>query len=140
MILELPFPPTVNTYWGTRVTGGGKRAFVQRYINHPGKKFRQAVMDECLVRRAGVGLAGPLSCVVDLYPPDARRRDCDNYGKALLDALGHAGVYGDDSQIRDLRIRMHPKQSPGRCVVELQPLEGQQQTEHSQMGLGVING
>ncbi len=37
-----------------------------------------------------------------VYPPDRRARDLDNLGKALLDALTKAGVYGDDSQIDHL--------------------------------------
>ena len=37
--------------------------------------------------------------------PDKRRRDIDNLLKPILDALGQYGVYEDDSQIIDLRIR-----------------------------------
>lgn len=39
------------------------------------------------------------------YPPDKRRRDLDNLLKAPQDSLQHAGVFHDDSQIADLRIR-----------------------------------
>ena len=48
--------------------------------------------------------AEPIVVVVAAYMPDLRRRDLDNMFKAPLDALGHAGVYADDSQIHDLRI------------------------------------
>ena len=37
-----------------------------------------------------------------------RRRDLDNILKSLLDSLTHAGVWEDDSQITDLRIRKGP--------------------------------
>lgn len=37
--------------------------------------------------------------------PDNRRRDAVNLLKAPLDALAHAGVYEDDSQIVELSIR-----------------------------------
>lgn len=40
-----------------------------------------------------------------VYPPDKRRRDIDNIPKAVFDALGSNGLYPDDSQIHDLRIR-----------------------------------
>src|SRR5262249_24797381 len=49
-------------------------------------------------------LDGPLAVHIDAYPPDRRRRDCDNLFKALLDALAHGGAYHDDSQIAWLSI------------------------------------
>ena len=36
------------------------------------------------------------------------RRDLDNLLKGLLDALTHAGLWLDDSQVADLRIRRAP--------------------------------
>lgn len=130
MIIELPFPPSVNTYWRHVVMGKSARTLISKR----GREYRQAVMDEVLVQRLGHALTGSLSCILDLYPPCRRRRDCDNYAKALLDALGHANVYGDDSQIKDLRIRMHPKVPPGKVVVTLEALSDSQ-SEHSQMDL-----
>ena len=44
-------------------------------------------------------LLGPLAVRMEIHPPDQRRRDCDNVQKSLLDALQHAGVFWDDSQI-----------------------------------------
>lgn len=38
------------------------------------------------------------------FMPDAKRRDLDNLLKAPLDAMQHAGIYLDDSQIRRLLI------------------------------------
>ncbi|NBW23084.1 MAG: RusA family crossover junction endodeoxyribonuclease, partial [Caulobacteraceae bacterium] len=40
----------------------------------------------------------------EAFPPDKRKRDLDNVLKSLLDALTHANVWDDDSQIDDLRI------------------------------------
>ncbi len=53
------------------------------------------------VRFGGV----PLEVSIVAWLPDARRRDVDNLLKAPLDALAHAGIYDDDSQIADLSIR-----------------------------------
>lgn len=64
-----------------------------------------------------------LAVVVDLYPPDKRRRDVDNICKALLDAMQHAGVYEDDSQIDDLHIRRRDVVPPGRVVVQITAME-----------------
>ncbi|MGB0419014.1 MAG: RusA family crossover junction endodeoxyribonuclease [Opitutales bacterium] len=131
--IELPFPPSVNTYWGTRVITG-KRGFVQRYINDAGKKFRRAAMDICLVENHGVNLEGPLACTMDLFPPCNRKRDCDNFAKGVQDALAHANVYGDDSQIIDLRIRMHPKKPPGCVIVTLEEISAEH-SQHNQIDL-----
>ena len=119
MVIELPFPPSVNSYWRNIVMGGRPRTL----ISERGRQYRQAVIDICRGLAIRQTLVGPLVCTVDLYPPCRRRRDCDNFLKGLLDALTHARVYDDDSQIVDLRIRMHPKKPPGIARVELGPLE-----------------
>jgi crossover junction endodeoxyribonuclease RusA len=49
-------------------------------------------------------ITGPIKLEVIATRPDRRRRDVDNLLKSLLDALDHAEVYEDDSQIQDLRI------------------------------------
>jgi crossover junction endodeoxyribonuclease RusA len=41
---------------------------------------------------------------VEAWMPDRRRRDLDNTLKATQDAMTHAGIWDDDSQIDDLRI------------------------------------
>lgn len=112
MTLTLPWPPSVNHYW-LRNRNGSVR------VSGAGMAFRMQVMS--LYR--GKPLTGRLAVVVDLYPPDRRRRDVDNVGgKALLDALAHAGVYEDDSQIDDLHIRRREVVPPGRVVVTVTAL------------------
>lgn len=128
--LELPFPPSTNSYWRHIVIGKNPRTL----ISDKGRKYRQEILEECLVLDLPRKLQGTLACTLDLYPPCNRRRDCDNYAKALLDAMTHAAVYGDDSQIVDLRIRMHPKQPPGKVVVTLAPVTGVQ-SAHNQLDL-----
>lgn len=56
------------------------------------------------VMRSGFGSRRVALSIV-AFMPDARRRDLDNLLKAACDALGACGVYDDDSQISDLRIR-----------------------------------
>jgi crossover junction endodeoxyribonuclease RusA len=51
--------------------------------------------------------------LVELIMPDNRRRDIDNYQKAALDALAHAGVYQDDCQIDELIVRRLHVEPPG---------------------------
>jgi crossover junction endodeoxyribonuclease RusA len=56
---------------------------------------------------------------MDAFPPDRRRRDLDNIQKPVLDALEHAAVYEDDSQIDLLITRRREVTSPGRIEVRL---------------------
>ena len=56
---------------------------------------------------------------MDAFPPDRRRRDLDNLQKPLLDALQHAGVYEDDSQIDLLVSRRRELATPSRVQVEI---------------------
>jgi crossover junction endodeoxyribonuclease RusA len=61
----------------------------------------------------------PLRVAVFLYPPDKRRRDIDNVLKALLDGIGHMGVYQDDSQILRLEVtKMHSGKGEVVVVIE----------------------
>jgi crossover junction endodeoxyribonuclease RusA len=56
---------------------------------------------------------------MDAFPPDRRRRDLDNLAKPTLDALEHAGVYEDDSQIDLLIIRRQDVVHGGRLEVSV---------------------
>jgi len=103
----LPWPPSVNLYWRH---GRGRT-----YIDKPGKTFRENVA-------AAIGgerllMQGRLVVDIEAHPPDNRRRDLDNVLKALLDALEHAGVYEDDSQIDKLSIVRQEVRRPKGCVV-----------------------
>jgi crossover junction endodeoxyribonuclease RusA len=117
-MITLPFPPSVNSYWRHVMVGKHPRTL----ISEKGRLYRKNVIDECLVANVTNNLKGHLVCTLELYPPCNRRRDCDNHAKAVLDAMTHAKVYADDSQIIDLRIRMLPKQPPGKVVVTLREI------------------
>jgi len=54
---------------------------------------------------------------MDAFPPDRRRRDLDNLLKSVLDALEHAGLYADDSQIDLLVTRRRMLVSGGKLIV-----------------------
>jgi len=87
---RLPWPPTVNGYWGTSKTG-------RKYLTTEGKLYRQAAIQaigDVDTRTDRVGVIAIFS------PPDVRIRDVDNYWKGLLDAMTAAGVWVDDSQVK----------------------------------------
>lgn len=100
--ITLPWPPSVNDYWRRRADGKGIR------ISAEGVSFREHCQWQAKAQRVNVGLTGPLVVDIVAYMPDKRRRDVDNVLKALLDGLTHAGVWGDDSQVVDLRISKAP--------------------------------
>lgn len=92
----LPWPPSVNSYWRS-VKG-------RVLISAKGRDYRQQVQQQVQIQGAALKLESPLKVEIQAYRPDRRIRDIDNLPKATLDAMTHAGVYLDDSQIHDLRI------------------------------------
>jgi crossover junction endodeoxyribonuclease RusA len=93
--LSLPWPPSINHYY--------RRVGNRTLISKPGRLYRRAVVGQLRPMDAQP-LLGRLAVTIYAHPPDRRRRDLDNIQKALLDALQHAGVYADDSQIDSLAI------------------------------------
>lgn len=95
--VDLPWPPSVNRYW--RSVNG------RVLIAAAGRRYRADV--ELVMRLAGrIGIGdSPVIVSIQAFYPDARRRDIDNILKAPLDALTHAGMWDDDSQVEELSIR-----------------------------------
>ena len=105
--LLLPWPPSVNTYY---------RAFRGRNIlSKRGREYRVDAL--AAIGPVDTPLAGRLEVSLGLYPPDARRRDVDNYSKGVLDALTHAGVWVDDEQIDKLGVLKCPRDKENPRVV-----------------------
>lgn len=99
----LPFPPTVNNYYVKTSRGV--------FISQKGRLYRAGCAESLLEQVGGsdrdsTGVYdGRLHVEVVLAPPDKRKRDLDNYMKALLDAISITGlVWEDDSQIDQLAI------------------------------------
>lgn len=112
--LTLPYPPSVNRMY--RNVGG------KTLLSKDGRDYRESVGIACLI--AGrPRIEGRIAVSVELCPPDRRRRDLDNAFKGLLDSLQHAGVYEDDSQIDDLRIRRGAVVSGGEVKVVLEAVQ-----------------
>jgi crossover junction endodeoxyribonuclease RusA len=95
--LELPWPPSANTYWRRN----GSRYFVSK----KGIDFRNDVILLARNEKGAFEKEDRLQIIIDAFPPDRRRRDLDNIFKALCDSLQHAGVYHDDCQIDEIQIR-----------------------------------
>jgi len=117
IVLRLPYPPSNNAYW-RHISKGPLAGRV--LISEEGRRFREAVIAQ--VDR--FKLDGRLKVEIEATMPDRRRRDIDNLPKAVLDALTHAQVWGDDNQIDDLRIYRAPEiAAPGHLWVRIWPIE-----------------
>lgn len=114
IVLELPFPPSVNTYW--RHPTKGKLAG-RHLISEKGREYRESVINILAYRRLDK-IEGRLCVAVDAFPPDRRRRDLDNICKGLLDGLVHAKVIEDDSLIDRLTIERGVV-NPGKGLVRV---------------------
>ena len=112
--ITLPWPPSVNTYW---------RMFKNRMIiSEPGRRYRVAVAEQVFLQTRGKSTVGKLKVTIEAWRPDNRRRDLDNLLKAVLDSMGHAGLYIDDSLIVDLRIYW-ASDIGGMLKIEIEELE-----------------
>lgn len=95
--IYLPFPPTVNNYYVKTQRGV--------HISQKGKKYRELVAEAYMEQLPDVMIEDKMLVEVVLWMPDNRKRDVDNYKKALFDALsphpkdGYPGIWEDDSLI-----------------------------------------
>jgi crossover junction endodeoxyribonuclease RusA len=118
IVLSLPYPPSVNTYW--RHLSKGPLAG-RSLISEKGRNYRRDVIEQLLVDRTpSVGIAR-VAVDIEARMPDRRQRDLDNIPKAVLDALTHAKFWADDGQIDDLRI-WRSDHMTGEIVVTIRPL------------------
>lgn len=122
MKLVLPFPPCVNTYW--RAPNKGPLAG-RHLISADGRRYQSAACTAIIdqLRRLPKPSSVPAAVEIILYPPDARRRDLDNYNKALFDALTHAGVWEDDSQVKRMLVEWGPVVPKGRVEITISQYE-----------------
>ena len=112
--LLLPYPPSVNTYWG--FSGS------HRFLTAKAKTFKQLVHYEVIKSKTKGYPQERLSLTVHLYPPDRRVRDIDNPIKPLLDSLVQAKLMTDDSQIDRLLIVRNELKKGGQCKVIIETI------------------
>ena len=102
--LTLPWPPSVNYYW-RHVPFGSK---IRTILTREARKYKTDVEAIVMAKNAAAGLSNPLAVDLVLFPPDNKKRDIDNYSKGLFDALTEAGVWKDDSLVKELHTYMQP--------------------------------
>lgn len=89
-------PPSVNSLWVNKPNG--------RYKSKKGKIFEETARSELKNQFRCKPLANSLKVSMRLYFKDKRKRDIDNYNKAILDSMTKI-IYEDDSQIEELNVK-----------------------------------
>ena len=96
ILLELPFPPSTNTYW---------RNFRGRTVlSKNGRQFKTDVQDYIIEKNIPKFGDKKLKITMILRPRDKRKIDIDNRIKAVLDSLQDAGVFDDDFQVDHIEM------------------------------------
>lgn len=110
--VTLPFPPSVNGYW--RAIKRGK--ICANILSQKGRDYKDAVKAIIGDRKP---IEGRLAVYIELCPPDRRKRDIDNYTKALLDSLTESGVWIDDEQIDFLLVARGEKENCAKVAIQI---------------------
>ncbi len=110
--LILPWPPSLNHYY--------RHVGAKVLISAEGRRYRNAVALAAMTsgwQRDHGTIVDRLAVTIRAYVPDRRRRDVDNLLKSVLDALTHARVWADDSQIDVLTIERREMVDGGSIAV-----------------------
>ena len=112
--LEIPYPPSVNSYWGFRGH--------HRFLTPKAREFNLLV--STIVKLTSCPNFGEarLEVSITLFPKDKRIRDIDNSIKSTLDALCHANVYKDDSYIDVLVVDRGTIYKGGKALVTIKTI------------------
>ena len=112
LIIELPYPPSVNTYW--------RRGRFSTYLSPKGREYKGLVAD--IVAEKNIEKLGDarLRMTLVIRPRSKRVFDIDNLAKSVLDSLCEAGVYDDDSQVDELHIIRGEGIKGGKVVVTIE--------------------
>ena len=114
MFLTIPYPPSVNSYWGFH---GHRRFLTKKAVD-----FKSEVSNAVIAHNIPKLGQERLEIEIKLFPTDKRVRDIDNSIKSCLDALCQAGVFDDDSQIDVLIVNRGEIVKGGKAEVKLKIL------------------
>lgn len=107
---ELPYPPSINNYYGRYKN----RTFLKKEV----RDYRDTVLISLKNRLETFGDKKVIA-EIDLYRPDRRRRDIDNVLKCVLDIGQLLGVYDDDSQVVTMLVSKKEIIKPGKVSVRI---------------------
>lgn len=110
--LVLPLPPSVNSYWTGRGTGG------QRMRSKRARAYLYKLLGA--VRVQGSPSFGPAPVVITMHLHHSHSGgDIDNYTKGVFDGLTHAGVWDDDDQVIRMQISKRGRVAKGLVVIDI---------------------
>lgn len=112
--LELPLPPSMNTYW---------RNFRGRTVlSAGGREYKLAIQDYVAAHNLPKFGQDRLGATITIFPRDKRSIDLDNRLKALFDSLQDAGLFEDDSQFDRIYIVRGMIKKGGGCTITISTL------------------
>ena len=112
---EIPFrPDSVNTHWRASKYGG-------QYLSKAGRQFRENVQNFIKTQKH-ITFTGKIKVNIELYFKDSRKKDIDNYFKAILDSF-NGFLYTDDSFIYELKSTKKLGCDRDYFVIEVEELE-----------------
>ena len=115
LLLSLPFPPSVNTYY--------RNFRGMMVLSKEGRDYKNAVAEYLIDVNAPKLGDAKLKIEMVLRPRDKRKIDIDNRIKAVLDSLQDAGLFDDDYQVDDLRIIRGEPIKNGKLLVMIEEIE-----------------
>jgi crossover junction endodeoxyribonuclease RusA len=114
LLLNLPYPPSVNTYY---------RNFNGRMVlSAQGREYKIKVADYLIESDVPKLGDAKLKITMVLRPRDKRKIDIDNRIKAVLDSLQDAGLFDDDYQVDELTIMRGDPIKDGKLVVMIEQI------------------
>ncbi len=115
LVLELPFPPSVNSIWRARRSpGGGKPMF---YLDHKYKAWKLQCDGLYMATRPKTRFRTAVRVEITL-DRSRKRGDADNRIKSVQDWLQRAQIVANDSQVEDVRARWGIAPTGCHVVVE----------------------
>lgn len=111
--LEFPFcPPSVNTYY--------RRGQNTTYLTKKGKEFKNNMLNHLLgvLKYKEQPLENRLKVSIELNFKEKRKRDVDNYNKAILDSFNNI-IWKDDEQIDELTTKKSYGNKENKIVITI---------------------
>jgi Holliday junction resolvase RusA-like endonuclease len=115
LLLDLPLPPSVNRCFANVPGKGRVRSSIYR-------RWQKAALAEIRAQARGIIFRGTFRLAILASDQGlTRRRDADNLGKAICDALTKAGTIADDCHhhLRSIALVWTPKLAAGACRVHV---------------------